>query len=293
MSWADKLKSQTKTTTKRDFEEELIEREKKPLPLLTHITKQAKKYCVENRQDWVIFITGNEGSGKSTLASHVCSLFDPKFSLDDSMIYSFRGENNSFLDFIGKYKDTPGKVAWYDEAVTVMFSQRHNSKDSADIQELFKIKRDCRHYDVLVSPSFWDIVPDIRERRIKSLLYCFTEVYHPTANRTRYRHMYAYYSGSKIIKLSGNKKAKLAFRSYKELFKIVPPDFIEEFPDMEKKFKEDYLSAKRANRDDVLERIEGITEKTGTEKLIDSFELSELKEQLMKLNPNAFSVEGA
>lgn len=87
-----------------------------------------------------------------------------------------------------------------------MFSHRHSGKDSADVQELFKIKRDCRHYDILVSPSFWDIVPDIRERRIKSLLYCFTEVYHPTAGRTRYRHMYAYYSGSKIIKLSGNKK---------------------------------------------------------------------------------------
>jgi len=296
MSWVEKLQQKNNVIPGKKDEEEISEEEleeipkKEPMYALMHTIDKAKAYCKENRQDWVFFVTGTEGSGKSTLASHVCRRFDNDFTIDESMIYSFREDPHSFLGFMRKFKDTPFKVAWYDEAVTVLFSHRHCTKDSADAQEIFKIKRDCRHFDILVSPSFWDVVPDIRERRTKSLLYCFTEVYHPTDNRTRYRHKYAYFSGSKIIKLSENNKAKLAFRSYKELFKIVKPDFIEEFPDMDEKFKTEYMAAKRANRNAVLDRIEGIQQEEGTEKLLmpNTFGLTELKTELYKLNPEAF-----
>lgn len=278
------------TTAEEVTEEELHEVVKRePLYFLNHTIDKAKAYCKEQRQDWVMFVTGMEGSGKSTLASHICKRFDPNYSIDESMIYSFRDGDHSFLKFMRDYKDTPYKVAWYDEAVTVLFSHRASSGDSTDAQEIFKIKRDCRHFDILVSPSFWDLVPDIRERRIKSLLYCFTEVYHPTAGRTKYRHKYAYFSGSKIMKLSENKKAKYAFRAYKELFRIVRPDFIEEFPDMDEDRKEEYMTAKRANRNTVLDRIEGITSDEGGHKLLlpNSFNLESLYSELSKLNPDA------
>lgn len=255
MSWAAKLQ-ESEMKQEQNITELEIEEKKEPMHYLFANIEKIQKYCQDCRQDWVFFITGTEGSGKSTLASHVCQKLDPDFNLDESMIYSFRDDAHSFLKFFDTYKDVPFKVAWYDEAVTVLFSQRHSSKDSADAQELFKIKRDCRHFDILVSPSFWDVVPDIRERRTKSLLYCFTEVYHPTQNRTVYKHKYAYFSGAKIIRLSENKKAKLAFRSYKELFKIVKPDFVEEFPEMETDFSIEYLAAKRANRNAVLARIQ-------------------------------------
>ncbi|AAM05972.1 hypothetical protein [Methanosarcina acetivorans] len=272
MSWAARLQASEQQQEKKEKEE---------MHFLKTTVKNIKRHCKALNQDWVIFVTGTEGSGKSTLSSHVCSLLDPDFSIDESMIYSFRDGPHSFLKFYTKFQDTPFKVAWYDEAVTVLFSQRHSSKNSADAQEIFKIKRASNHFDVLVSPSFWDVVPDIRERRVKSLLYTFTEVYHPYDNKVEYKHFYAYFSGDKIIKLSLNRKAKFAFRSPKELFKIVKPDFIEEFPAMEKSIESDYIDAKRANRESVLERIAGVKEKDGINKLLGvNLDFSELKTQL-------------
>lgn len=237
------------------------------MPLLKDNIKKAKEYCEENRQDWVFLVTGNEGSGKSTLASHIALLCDKEFSLDESMIYNLKGEDHSLLNFMQKWGDTPYKVTWYDEAVTVLFSQRHASKEVADIQEIFKIKRDCRHYDILVTPSFWDMVKDIRERRAKSLLYTFTEVLHPAQRKTVYVHKYAYFSGEKIIRLSMNKKAMFAFRSAKDLFRIVKPDFVEAFPDMDSNLKADYMKSKRENRLNVMQRISGVSTEDGIEKL--------------------------
>ncbi|XHH53667.1 MAG: ABC family ATPase [Methanosarcina spindle-shaped virus 1] len=238
------------------------EKEQVPMANLTTTVKKAKQFCQDNNQDWVTFIVGNEGSGKSTLASHICTLFDPEMDIGESMIYSFNEGKNSLLEFYQRYKDTPYKVAWYDEAVTVLFSLRHSSRDSVDAQELFKIKRASRHFDVIVSPSFWDVVPDIRERRIKSLLYCYITVSHPTNHKSIYHRKYAYYSREKIVQLSANKKAKYAFSSPKSLFALVKPDFIEEFPGMSEEIEAEYLRCKRQHRDAVLDRITGATTAT-------------------------------
>lgn len=276
MSWAERLQAENPVETE----------EREQMFYLKKNIEKIKKYCVENRQDWGIFVTGNEGSGKSTMASHVAFMFEPEMKINESMIYSFREGEHSFLKFIQQYKKIPYKVAWYDEAVTVLFSLRHSGKDSADAQELFKLKRECRHYDILVSPSFWDIVPDIRERRIKSLLYCFTEVTHPVENHTVYKHKYAYYSGEKIVLLSKNEKAKVAFRSANALFKVVRPDFIEEFPAMNHEFEGEYLEAKHNNFDEVLERIIGKPKEEGIDKLLGckiEYNEEELKQYIQEL----------
>ncbi len=213
---------------------------------------------------------------------------DPNFDMDEGMIFSFHGEDHSFLDFMLRWHDTRGKVAWYDEAVTVLFSLRHSSRESADAQEIFKIKRDCGHYDVLVSPSFWDIVPDIRERRVKSLLYCFKKIEHPAQNKTVFRYFVAHFSGEKIIKLGSNKKAKSAFRSSTQLFKIVRPDFVEEFPQMPSNFEKEYLISKRAHRLNILEKAAGIPITEGINKLLQPeggcFDFTTAKNRLLEIS---------
>jgi energy-coupling factor transporter ATP-binding protein EcfA2 len=249
MSWAGKLKQEKVETD--NYEDRF------KMSLLRTTVKKAKIYCEENNQDWTTLVCGLEGSGKSTLASHMALMFDNDFSIEESMIYNLKGEDHSLVNFMQKWGDIPFKVTWYDEAVTVMFSHRANSKEVTDAQEIFKIKRDCKHYDLLVTPAFWDIVPDIRERRAKSLLYTFTEVCHPTETRTVYKHKYAYFGGDKIIQLSLNKKVKFVFRSPKELFKLVKPNFIEEFPEMDSKISDEYMNSKRDNRKNVIERING------------------------------------
>ena len=272
------------------------EAQKESMHILRTNIEKAKAFCQENRQDWVTLVVGAEGSGKSTLASHLAKMFDRNFKIDDSMIYNLKGPDHSLINFLKRWGDTPYKVTWYDEAVTVMFSHRANSKEVTDAQEIFKIKRECRHYDILVTPAFWDLVPDIRERRAKSLIYCYTEVYHPCENRTKYRHKYAYFSGEKIIKLSLNKKIKFVFRSPQEMFKLVKPDFIEEFPAMDKDIEAEYMASKRDNRLSVLDRIEGATPADKAEQLIKPgfFDHGRARELILEMNgghdPNATGV---
>lgn len=241
---------------------------KEPLSITKANISKIVSYCQQKRQDWVFFVTGLEGSGKSTVAAQLARILDPQFSLQEGMIYDFRDSEQSFLNFMLKYQDVPYSVAWYDEAVTVLFSQQHNTKDSALAQKIFKIKRDCRHFDILVSPSFWDIVPDIRERRVKSLLYCFTTIHHPAQGRTEFRYHVAYFSGEKIIRLSQNRKAKTAFRSYKALFKLVKPDYVEDFPAMPARFEKEYFKFKRDHRMGIIEDAAGMDETKGTNKLL-------------------------
>ncbi len=271
------------------LQEKFNKKAERPAPVpLQHLKTNIKKainYCQGNRQDWVILVTGNEGSGKSTLASHICKMFDPDFSVDESIIYNFRGEDHSFLTFLEKFQAVPYKVAWYDEAVTVLFSLRHGSKDNINAQELFKIKRDCRHFDILVTPSFWDVVPDIRERRAKSLIYCFTEIAHPVRNKTVFLHKFAYFSGSKIVHMSGNPKARNAFRSPTELFKHVKPDFIETFPEMDKEIEEEYMKCKIKNRLSVMDRISNKTEPEKVTELLSEVPNPSIAEALKTLKP--------
>lgn len=243
---------------------------KKPLELTTQNIKRIKKRCVALNQDFTVLITGREGSGKSTLASHVVKLFEPGFSIKEGMIYSLKGETDSLVGFMDRFKDIPFKATWYDEAVSVLFSLRHSTKDSADAQELFKIKRESRHFDILVTPSFWDLVPYIRERRVQVVLYCFyTPLPMKNCGERHYKYQVACFGPQKVPFLSINKKVKLSFGSPDLLFEHVKPDYIEDFPPMDEKFSIEYINSKHAHRDDVLNSIRetpiGRREKRGGE----------------------------
>lgn len=252
-------------------------REKKPLSLLNSNLKGIVNYCKDYEQDWTFFIVGTEGSGKSTLASHVCNNLTAHtkipFSLEESIIYSFddrdgRGNPliNSMVGFIDKYKDTPFKILWYDEAVSVLFSDDHATKESKNAKKSFIIKRDMSHFDILVAPSFYHIVKDIRERRVKTLLYCFREKDPITR---KFVHKYAFFSKKEIAALSSLTKGREIFGDPKTLFKRVPPKFVEEFPPMSSEQRGQYLTVKRDFRDDFFDDIIG-NKKQAPEVILDN-----------------------
>ena len=228
--------------------QERAERKQVPLKVMHSNIKNIKKYCHEKNQDWVFMVVGAEGSGKSTMANHIAAALDPEYNVSESMIYTFKGEDHSYMGFLTQFQDTPWKVTNFDEAVTSLFSRNSNSRDVKEAIELFKINRDCNHFNVLVAPSFWDLDKDLRERRTKTVIYTYVEIEHLSGGRKRYHHKYAYFSGEKIIKLSNNKKARIAFRSPKDLFRVVRPDYMETFPVMPPAMEGEYLKNKRAFR---------------------------------------------
>ncbi|MDR2944678.1 MAG: hypothetical protein LBU81_06345 [Methanosarcinales archaeon] len=206
-----------------------------------------RKFVMEDtKNDYVIIVAGEEGTGKSHLACRVCKSIDKDFNISESFIADFNKSEHSFGNFLKKFHDTKFKVAWYDEAVSILFSQTHTSRDSKKAQELFKEKRFCQHFDILVAPSFWDLVPDIRERRARILLYTYVEIKKPAPGRTEYVHKFAWFSRRKILQLSlSQSKMKKMFSSPEELFRHVRPNFTGTFPPMSSDEEAEYMPLKR------------------------------------------------
>lgn len=224
--------------------------------LLQQNIKKLAEVAKNNRQDLPILITGQEGSGKSTLAYHIAKILDPNFNIHESIIFDFKESENSFKRFMEKFSNTPYKVAFLDEAVTVLFSQTHASKENKDAQLLYKIKRDCRHFDLLVTPSFWDVVPDIRERRSKVLIITYIDII--TRNgKSYFNHKFAWYGRKKITEIVTNYKTKRSFGTPEKLFQLVPPNFIGNFPKLKKEDEKEYLKIKQDHKEYVLRRIFG------------------------------------
>lgn len=209
--------------------------------------RKIRKFVREDTDnDFVIVIAGEEGSGKSNLACKLGKELDENFSITESFIADFDGSDHSFGNFLKKFVDVKFKVGWFDEAVSILFSQTHNSRSSKKAQELFKKKRVCQHFDILVAPSFYDLVPDIRERRARVLLYTFVEINKPAPGRVEYVHKFAWFSRKKILQLSlSQTKMKKMFSSHEELFRHVKPNFVGTFPPMTKEEKEEYNPLKR------------------------------------------------
>lgn len=239
--------------------------ERKPLDLLKSNIKGIVELCRDEEQDWPFLIVGPEGVGKSTLAMWVCHTIaeftSVPFKLDDSYISSFddrdsRGRpiKNSMVGFIDLYKNTPFLPLLYDEAVTILFSDDHATKESKLAKKSFIVKRDMCHFDILVAPSFYHIVKDIRERRVKTMLYCFRKK-DPISKR--YIHKFAWFSSKEIAALSTLQKGREIFSEPDELMRRIRPKFIEEYPKMPDSMREEYLLFKRSFRDDFFAEIIG------------------------------------
>ncbi|MDR2943837.1 MAG: hypothetical protein LBU81_01915 [Methanosarcinales archaeon] len=226
------------------------------------------RVCKENRLDWPINVVGAEGSGKSTLAAHIsqklAEMTGQELDLAESMIYSFDERDrhgaplkNSLVGFVDKYQSTEFKILWYDEAVTVLFSDEHATRESKEAKKLFITKRDMCHFDILVSPSPFHIIKDIRSRRVKTMIYCFIM---EDPETKRFKHKYAWYSADKIVSMSygsNQKKAEVLFRRPKQFINAFPPDFIEDFPKMTQEFEEKYLLTKRTFMKTYIDSLVG------------------------------------
>lgn len=241
-----------------------------------------RKYCEENNQDWPIIICGAEGTGKSTLAIQCARHLDKDFKMSENLIYSYAEGDLSLNNFMKKYMKTPFKAPVYDEAVTFMFSQKHAEKESKDSQVIFKLKRECKHFDILVVQSFWDMLLDIRERRAKLLLYTYADREKKGDGSYYLVHKFAFYTASEMVQLSESKSARRAFRNHAQLFKIVPPVFSGTFPDLPIELQREYKDLKWANMSNFLDKAfgaEGKTARVGIEK---SFDYSDFEEKYCK-----------
>ena len=231
--------------------------------LLRNLTR-IREYCERENQDWPIIVSGVEGSGKSTLAIQIAQHLDPGFTLQDNLIYGFADGPQSMRAFWDRFKTVPFKAPVYDEAVTFLFSQKHTSKEAKECQVLFKLKRECLHFDVMVVQSYWDMVLDIRERRAKSMIYTYVDAINiPGQPAPKFIHKFAYYSGQKMIELSMSNKARKAFKSPGQLFKIIRPEFFGEFPDMPVDLQKAYKELKWQNMTNYADGVFGTAGKTG------------------------------
>lgn len=224
--------------------------------LLLKNLDNSKNICETLNQDFPILVTGSEGSGKSTIAILVAAYLDADFSFSENMIYTFDAGPHSMTEFARKYLTTPYKAPVYDEAVSILFSQSHNSKQSKECQEWFKLKRECKHFDILVIPSYWDMVKDIRERRAKAMIYTYLEKI-KAGSHISIKHRFAYFTGEALTDLSESPVAQKRFRTPQKLFKTVRPSFTGEFPGLPAEMEKEYRSMKWDNlRAFVSEKFE-------------------------------------
>lgn len=217
---------------------------------LEQLMKRVRSWCLKYDQDWPILFAGVEGSGKSTMALQIAKMLDPEFKISDSMIFSVADGPHSYESFLKKFRGVKGKVAFFDEAVEVFYTQEHNTVESRTIQKIFKTKRSYSHFDMIIAPSIWDLVPDIRDRRTKSLIYTFIA---KGRKRNSYVHMFAYFAAPRISQILKHKNLKLLLRTPKELFKFVTPNLVGVYPKLDEKTEADYLSLKKMNQKSVEE----------------------------------------
>lgn len=205
---------------------------------LRYMVDKMKELVETEDQDWVTIICGAEGSGKSNLAIQLASIFDPEFDIETQMVNSY-SEDYSYMDYLKKYKDIKYKSVVFDEAVIALFSRESAKSGNINITKMFNMNRQLNHYSILTLPGFWSLEKDMRERRVRSLLYVFAEP------KTRVR-KYAYYSREKVSKIVSNPGLRSLFLSPKRFMNSMKPNFVEPFPKMDIRYRRAYLARKKS-----------------------------------------------
>lgn len=215
---------------------------------LSALMTRVRDWCLKNNQDWPILFAGVEGSGKSTIALQVAKMLDPDFRISDSIIFDVVGESHSYEQFLNKYRGKRGVVSFFDEAVDVFAATEHNTVESRVIQKIFKTKRSYSHFDLIIAPSVWDLVPDIRNRRTKSLIYTFSQ---RGRKKDEILHMFAYFSAERLTQILQHKNLQLLLRIPEQLFKTVQPNLIGIYPNIDPELDAEYQALKRENQRDI------------------------------------------
>jgi len=117
------------------------------------------------RQDYdlVAAITGGEGIGKSTLAIRLGMLIDPKFDLENNIIYIPNYEQIVKKVTVGLPRFS---VVLVDEAVKVMYKRRWQFKPQIFLNQIYAICRKENKATLLCMPNFSDFDKFFRQHRI-------------------------------------------------------------------------------------------------------------------------------
>ena len=217
--------------------------------------KSIVRNCKWDHQDWIFLVTGMEGSGKSNLAISVASEMDPTFSIKEGMIY----ELGDYVNFLEKYRSVPFKALVFDEAISVLFSRQHATRESKAFIEFMNENRQLKHFMIFVVPSPFNIDIDIRERRFKTMLY----VFHNRKTRVR---KYAFYSQRIMIQHMNDGMRKL-FGNPTLFMRHAPPLYVETFERMPKKLRKKYKAAKMNFLDGKYNELRRASDKSKSEKL--------------------------
>lgn len=135
---------------------------------LTENLKWIKKQLVESSLDWTVCIVGPEGSGKTTLGLAICAAFDPSFNAS-RVAYSAE-DVFRILNEIGD--DSCGRAIMLDEAAESLYAMDFAKRETKAMVKMFMRIRKRRLLFVLCLPSFNDLVRNIRERRVKTVIRC-------------------------------------------------------------------------------------------------------------------------
>ena len=202
--------------------------------------------CKWDHQDWVFMVTGMEGAGKSNLAISIAAEMDPTFNIKEGMIKSLL----DYTNFLEKYRNTPYKAIVLDEAISILFSRQHASKENVEFVKFMSLNRKYKHFIIFVIPNPFSLDIEIRQRRFKSMLYVFHN------RKTRIR-KYAFYSQRKIM-MHMNDDMRKFFGSPSLFMKFAPPLYVEAFDKMSKKLRKQYDNEKDDHLENEFQKLKMI-----------------------------------
>jgi hypothetical protein len=123
--------------------------------------------------DLVLAITGDEGDGKSTLGVHVCKAVDNKFDFIKNVCYY-----PSYNELQEKFKALePLQAYLIDEAIKIANKKKWMEKLQQDIIEMYATERWQNKLSVMLIPRFTDFTENLRNHRIKIWIHIIKRGY--------------------------------------------------------------------------------------------------------------------
>ncbi len=130
---------------------------------------------VQLRYDYFGVITGAEGVGKSRgLALNIIDYWYTKILKIKPPTWSISSNITDFIKSLSKAK--PGELVILDEAGDVLDTSEFLNKLNKSLYQAYTVIRDLRIVSFVVLPSFFDLNPRFRGRRVKILINAYKRV---------------------------------------------------------------------------------------------------------------------
>ena len=210
-----------------------------------------KKFCADFGQDWAFCFGGMEGAGKSTLAAQTAYHLDPDFDMEKQTVNNLK----NYVRITKKYKDTPFKAIFFDDAVNSLFSRSFMDRSNVILVKLFISNRSFQQFNILTIPNFFYLDKYLREWRIKTLGYTWIDW------RFRDKRFFALYHRKRYKGLiMGGRNARSIMLDREALIRQYRPNFVSSFKKLEGEKWEQYCRVKYKFQmellDEALEQAE-------------------------------------